>query len=105
MDMMSAALSWSGVALYLESHDVSLPRAVFLGCSACALNVVTHPLGAILGAVNLVIVCSLLDLSRFRFRLLLPAGVPFALVGGMWRATIRQTPAHFSARFFTHLYA
>ena len=103
MDMMSAALSWLGVASYLESRDHSLPRAVFLGCSACALNVVTHPLGAILGAVNLVIVCSLLDLSRFRFRLLLPAGVPFALVGGMWAAYIMQSPGDFAAQFFSNV--
>ena len=53
MDMMSAALSWLGVALYLQSRERSLPRAVFMAWSMCALNVVTHPLGAILGALNL----------------------------------------------------
>jgi hypothetical protein len=95
MDMMSAALSWLGVALYLESRDASLPRAVFLACSACALNVVTHPLGAIFGALNLVIVFVLLDLSRLRFRLLLPAAVPFVLVSGVWAAYIAQNPGDF----------
>jgi len=100
MDMMSAALSWSGVALYLESHDVSLPRAVFLACTACALNVVTHPLGAILGALNLVILFVLLDLPRVRFHLLLPAALPFVLVGGVWAAYIAQSPGDFASQFF-----
>ncbi len=100
MDMMSAALSWLSLALYLESRNPSLPRAVFLACSACALNVVTHPLGAILGALNLVIVFVLLDVSRVRFGLLLPAAVPFVLVGGVWAAYIAQSPADFLSQFF-----
>jgi hypothetical protein len=103
MDMMSTALSWLGVALYVEWRERSLPRAVFLACSACALNVVTHPLGAILGVLNLVIVFVLLDLARGRFRLLLPAAVPFLLVGGVWAAYIVQSPGDFVSQFLNNV--
>jgi hypothetical protein len=103
MDMMSAALSWLGVALYLEFRHRSLPLAVFLGGSACALNVVTHPLGAILGALNLIVVIGLLDLSRIRLHLLLCAAAPFAVIGGVWAAYILQSPGDFVAQFSSNV--
>ncbi len=99
MDMMSAALSWGALALYLHCRDRSLPCAVLLGCSACAVNVVTHPLGAILAVLNLVILFVLLDPSRARLHLLLPAAVPFAVVGGIWAAYIAESPSDFVSQF------
>jgi hypothetical protein len=103
MDMMSAGLSWMGLALYLQHRDISLRRAIFLACSACALNVITHPLGAILGAVNLLLIVALLDISRLRPSLLLSAAPPFLLVGSAWAAYIVQSPAHFASQFLGNI--
>ncbi len=103
MDMMSATLSWLGLALYLGWRDRSLPYAVLLACGACALNMVTHPLGAILAGLNLAIVLALLDPSRVRLRLLCPAAIPFILVGGSWAAYIARGPHDFVAQFMNNV--
>lgn len=104
MDMMNAALSWLGLALYLQYRDISLPRAVFLACSACALNALTHPLGAILGVVNLLLIVALLDIPRLQPRLLLSAALPFVLVGSAWAAYIVQSPADFASQFLGNVH-
>lgn len=90
MDMMCAALSLAGVALYLRFREnFGLALLLAAGCLACA--VLTHP-NALFGMLLLVVIVATYDRKRVTIRSLALAAVPFVLLGSMWALYVLRAP-------------
>jgi hypothetical protein len=102
MDIMSAALGFSGVASYLNLRAKSLAAAVLAGQTLVVLAGMSHPNGGIVGFCSLLSLMVLLDRSRLGWRHIGVAAVPYvAGMVGMGLYILQDTSA-FTAQFFSH---
>jgi len=77
MDMMCAALGFSGIAAYVLLRERSFPAAILLSHTLAAAACLTHPCG-ILSVSALVLLAIRLDRSRLSWRLAAFACLPYA---------------------------
>ena len=97
MDVMTAALGWSGVAAYLMLRERSFPLAVAVSQSLAAMACFTHPNGVIL-ALILAGTTLYFDRGRVRAGTVAMAAVPYLAIGAGWALYIAQSPADFVAQ-------
>lgn len=94
-DPMVAALNAAGMFAYLYWRRSNLLHAVIASNIFLALSAVTHPY-ALFGIVGLGIFALVLDHSRFSFRLLAWAAMPYVITLGAWSLYVAQYPQDFA---------
>src|ERR1035437_3183802 len=99
MDVMSAALGFSGVAAYLTLRARSLSAAVIASQALVMLAGLSHPNGGIVCGCGLLAVTLTLDARRLRWRHLSFAAVPYAAGALAMAVYVLQAPDDFSAQF------
>jgi 4-amino-4-deoxy-L-arabinose transferase-like glycosyltransferase len=98
MDMMSAALAYSGFAVYLSQRRKNLLLAVLAGNTLIVASGLTHPNG-ILALIGLIALVLVYDRKNIRIKHVLVALIPY-LVGGIgWGLYIAQDPTAFVDQF------
>lgn len=97
MDMMAAALSWIGIALYMRWRETKLSQAVLCGYGCAALACFTHH-QVILGVAALLTITLYLDRRRITWRLILLAALPLILLAVGWALYAAQRPDLFVAQ-------
>jgi hypothetical protein len=100
MEMMSAALGFWGIEIYLRQREASLSRALFFGNLLVAAAGLSHPNGGLLALPALMFLVIRLDRRRLRFSSLLPVALAYALCAGGMAVYILQDPSAFRAQFF-----
>lgn len=98
MDMMTAALGVSALAVFARWRGEYFSRAVFFSCFLAALAFFTHPLGLI-WAVSLTLLIVFYDFKNLRIKHLIFAGAPFLILGACWSIYIFQRPDLFAVQF------
>jgi 4-amino-4-deoxy-L-arabinose transferase-like glycosyltransferase len=99
MDMMSAALGFASLAVYLRLRDHHFSLAIFAGHALVAASLFTHPVGGVLAFVALLVLCLRLDRARTRLFHLSLVGMPYLLAMAGWGIYILQMPSDFVAQF------
>jgi len=102
MDMMAAALDFSGIAAYLSLRERSLPAAVFSGNALAAAAGLTHPVAGYLAFLAQVFLLLYFDRGRLNLRLLALAAAPYLAGGAAWGVYILKDPAAFAVQFATN---
>jgi hypothetical protein len=97
-DVMTAALSAAGIALYLVMRERSLERALLVANTCLAGACLTHPY-ALFGMLGLATFVLALDLRALRFRHLVLSAAPYVVALVCWGAYIARDPAMFRAQF------
>ena len=98
MDMMSASLGLTGVALYLLLRERPLALAVAAANSAIAASCLTHPCG-VLHAAAFGVLFAALDRGRLSWRTLLAAVAPYIVALCLWGSYIARDPEAFVRQF------
>ena len=98
MDVMTAALGWSGVAAYLLLRERNFLLAVAVSQSLTAMALFTHPNGGLLGLI-LAVTTLYFDHKRVRAGTIALAAIPYLTIGAGWALYIAQSPADFAAQF------
>lgn len=98
MDIMSAALGFSALAVYLSWRERDLLRAVLFSQSLVVLCGLTHP-NALLAFFGLLFLTVYLDFRRLTVRHLAIAAVPYFVGGTAFGWWIWQDPEAFRAQF------
>ena len=101
MDMMSAALGFLGVGLFLRVQERSYARASFYGCCCSAASAFTHPIGGILATAGLGLAILMYSRTRLRWWHVPLAAAPYLMFAGAWGLYIAQAPDVFRAQFFS----
>lgn len=99
MDMMSAALGFLGIGLFLNFQPISYTRAVLYGSCCAAASFFTHPIGGLMATVGLAIAILLKSRGRLRWYHIPLAAVPYLLFAAAWGVYIAQAPDIFVAQF------
>jgi hypothetical protein len=97
-DVMTAALSWAGIASYLGLRERSLDRAVLVANTLLAAACMTHPY-ALFGMVGLATFAIVLDWRAIRLRHIALAAAPYIVALAAWGVYIAKDPAMFRAQF------
>lgn len=97
-DVMTAALSWAGIACYLGLRERSLDKAVLAANTLLAAACMTHPY-AVFGMVGLATFAIVLDRRALRPRHVALAAAPYLVALAAWGVYIAQDPAMFRAQF------
>jgi hypothetical protein len=97
MDMMCASLSLAASALYIRLRS-KFERAIVAAASLLAVALLTHP-NAVFGIILLAFIVVALDRDRLRWRTLMLAGIPFAVLIGVWLIYFFQAPDIAIAQF------
>lgn len=96
MDMMCAALGFTGVAAYLTLRERALTTAVVVSHGFVAASMFTHPNGAFaFGAIALLAVY--FDRDKLRYKHLVFA-VPYLVAAALWGLYILRAPAAFASQ-------
>jgi hypothetical protein len=103
MDMMSAALGFGGLAVYLLLRLRSFTRAVFLSHLCAAVSALAHPNGGILAWGGLIFLTLYYDGRRIRFRHVLIALAPYLIAGACWGVYIYRDVDSFKRQFGVNL--
>ena len=98
MDMMCAALGFSGLAAFLWLRERSLPWSLFAAGTLVAAACLTHPCG-ILAALALAALVLRLDRRRLTPRTVAFAILPFAIGAAAYSVYIAQAPGDFWRQF------
>jgi 4-amino-4-deoxy-L-arabinose transferase-like glycosyltransferase len=98
-EMMSCALAMAGIALYLKLQARSNGTAILVSHAFMACSALTHPVGAMLWFPCLAGLQLLMERGRFRWNLLLWAGIPYCAGAFGWGLYIFQDPAAFQSQF------
>ena len=98
MDMMTAALGVSALALFAHRREKDFNTAVFFSYSLTALAFFTHPLGLI-WAVSLTVLIVLYDFKKVKIKHLAFAAAPFLALAVIWSIYIFQRPDLFAVQF------
>jgi hypothetical protein len=98
MDMMSAALGFAGLAVYLTLRERALMWAVFVSQSLIVMSGLTHPMG-ILPFFGLLFVSIYLDRKRLGIKHVAVALAPYVIGGLAWGSYIAQDRAAFFSQF------
>jgi len=97
-DVMTAALSWAGIASYLALRERSLDKAVLVANTLLAAACMTHPY-AVFGMVGLATFAIVLDWRAIRLRHIALAAAPYIVALAAWGLYIAKDPAMFRAQF------
>jgi hypothetical protein len=102
MDMMSAALGFAGIAVFLTLEGQGYTKAILAGSALTAASSFTHPIGGMLSTAALGV--TILWFSRGRFRLWHPlvAAVPYFVFAAGWGIYILQAPDLFRAQLLNY---
>jgi 4-amino-4-deoxy-L-arabinose transferase-like glycosyltransferase len=99
MDMMSAALGFSALAMFLRMREQHFTKAVFISQALVAASLFTHPVGGMLSFAALGVVTVHLDRKRIRLVHVGLAMVPYLAGMAGWGIYILQKPDDFVAQF------
>jgi len=94
MDMMSAALNFSTLALYLHLSKRDLNLALLAAHSLVVLSILTHPNG-VLGLVGLLSLIFYLDFRKIRWRHIFVSAVPYLVGAGCYGLYISRNSQAF----------
>jgi hypothetical protein len=92
MDMMSAALGWMGVALFLHFEERGYLRALFFASACAAASAFTHPVGGALAVLAVAVTALWYSRGRLRWWHPAVAAIPFLILGAGWGIYILQAP-------------
>lgn len=98
MDMMTAALGFSAIAVYLVLRERSLLLAVLASQTLIVIDGLTHP-NAITAFVGLLIVTLWLDRGALNLRMVLAAATPYLIGGTAFGIWVLQDPQAFKDQF------
>lgn len=98
MDIMSASLGFSGLAVYLSWRESNLFRAVFLSHCFVAASGLTHPNG-IFAFFGLIFITVYLDFRRIELKHLALALLPYLIGGAAFGLWIMQDFTAFREQF------
>lgn len=98
MDMMSAALGFSGLAAFVVLRERSFAAAILTSHTLVAAAVFTHPM-AITHFCSLIFLVLYLNRRDVRPRHIAMAAAPYLAGGLAWGLYIFQSPADFMAQF------
>ena len=98
MDIMSAALGFAALAVYLWQRESRLTRAVFLSQTLVVLAGLTHP-NAVAAFLGLLLLTVYFDYRRLTGRIILIALIPYAVGGAAFGFWIFQDLEAFRAQF------
>lgn len=98
MDMMSASLGFSAIAVYLLLRERNLMLAVLLSQCLIVIDGLTHP-NAITAFVGLLFLTIYFDFRRLNLRILLLAMVPYLIGGTAFGLWVIEDPAAFKDQF------
>jgi len=98
MDIMSAGLSFAGVAAYLTLRERNLNAAVLVCHTLLVLSGLTHP-NALMAFIAVGFLTVYFDRRRFGSRQLLLAAVPYLIGGAAFGLWVMQDPEAFRAQF------
>ncbi len=99
MDMMSAALGWAALAVYLTLRERRLTVAVVASHALVAAAGLTHPVGGVLAFAALAFLTLWLDRGRLRLVQIAASTVPYCVGAIGWGLYIMQDPGSFVAQF------
>lgn len=102
MDMMSAALGFSGLAAYLALRERRFKLAQVAGNALVCAAGLTHPVGGYLAFAGIAFLVLYYDWRRLRPATLALAAVPYLAGGAAWGMYIVQDPAAFLSQFGTN---
>lgn len=102
MDMMSAALGFSGLAAYLALRERRFTLALLLGNALVCAAGLTHPVGGYLAFSGIAFLMLYYDRGRLRLSALGLAAVPYLAGAVGWGLYILQDPAGFVSQFGTN---
>jgi hypothetical protein len=97
-DIISAALGFAALAVYLRARSDRLPLAILGSHALVAAGMFTHPIAMLSGGC-LVSLTLYYDWRRLRFRHLALAALPYLVMGSGWGLYILKDPASFAAQF------
>ena len=98
MAVMSAALGWSGIAVYLLLREKSLIRAVAVSQGLAAFALFTHPNATMLVAM-LIAATFYFDRKRISGSVVAVAAAPYLAIAAGWGLYILQKPGDFVTQF------
>jgi 4-amino-4-deoxy-L-arabinose transferase-like glycosyltransferase len=98
MDMMSAALGFAAIAVYLLLRTRNLLLAVLVSQCLIVLDGLTHP-NAIMACAGLLILTIFYDFRRLNLRIVLVAIAPFLIGGAAFGLWVLQDPEAFKNQF------
>ncbi len=102
MDMMSAALGFSGLAAYLALRERRFGLAMLVGNALVCAAGLTHPVGGYLAFSGIAFLMLYYDWRRLRPASLALAAVPYLAGAAGWGLYIMQDPAGFMSQFGTN---
>jgi hypothetical protein len=94
MDIICAALGYTGLAAYMALRERSLALAIFVSQSLIVTSGMTHPNG-FLYFMGLLFVILYFDRLRLSWRHLALAAIPYVIGAGLWGLYISQDPQAF----------
>lgn len=98
MDMMTAALGFAAIAVYLVLRERNLLLAVLLSQTLIVIDGLTHP-NAITAFVALVIVTLWLDRKQLNMRMVFAAAIPYVIGGTAFGIWVLQDTEAFRSQF------
>ncbi len=98
MDMMSAALGFSAIAVFLLLREKNLLLAVLASNCLIVLDGLTHP-NAILPFVGVLFLTVFFDFKRINLRLIFVAAAPYLVGGAGFGLWVLQDPQAFKDQF------
>jgi hypothetical protein len=102
MDVMSAALGFWGIEIFLREREKSLARALLFSNALVAAAGMSHPNGGMLSLLGLAYLAITLDRHRLKWRHAVFALFPYAIGGAAMGLYILQDPAAFKEQFFSN---
>ena len=101
MDMMSAALGFLGIALFLKFQERAYVKAIFVASICSGASVLTHPIGGLLATAALGLTIVWYSNGRFRWWHPAVAAVPYVFFGACWGIYILQAPDLFQKQLLS----
>lgn len=98
MDMMTAALGYAAIAVYLALRERNVLLAVLLSHALIVIDGLTHP-NAITAFVALVIVMLWLDRKQLNLRMIFAAAIPYLIGGSAFGIWVMQDVEAFRSQF------
>lgn len=102
MDIMAAALGFSGIAAYLVLRERNYPAALLAGNALAAAAGLTHPVAGYLSFFGQMFLILYFDRKRLTVRTLAFAAAPYLVGGAAWGWYILKDPDAFRAQFGTN---
>jgi hypothetical protein len=99
MDMMSAALGFAGLSVYVNLRGRSLPWAICLGYAGVVGSGLSHPNGGMVSFAGLTFLILYLDRPRLRWNHLAWASAPFLIGAAGMALFISVDPELFRTQF------